>query len=93
MNSGFGALLSITMDFVNAAMPFEAVKMIQAAGIVGGKSGNMYDPQGTATRAEVATIFSRFVDIYINNILDVDAVTANTLVATIQSGSAFDVDA
>ena len=47
----------------------EAVKMIQSAGIVSGRPGNIYDPSGMATRAEVATIFARFVEIYINNAL------------------------
>ena len=50
----------------------EAVKMIQAAGIVQGKPGNIYDPQGMATRAEVAAIFSRFIEIYINHVLETE---------------------
>ena len=45
----------------------DAVKTIQAAGIIGGKPGNLYDPQGMATRAEVAAVFARFIGIYINN--------------------------
>ena len=28
---------------------------------IGGKPGNLADPQGTATRAEIATIFSNFI--------------------------------
>ena len=30
-------------------------------GIMGGKPGNLIDPKGTATRAEIATIFSNFI--------------------------------
>ena len=56
---------------------FEAVKMIQAAGIVSGRPGNLYDPKGTATRAEVATVFSRFVEVYINNIVAVNTTKEN----------------
>ena len=40
----------------------EAVKAIQSAGIVSGKPGNLYDPKTSATRAEVATIFTRFLE-------------------------------
>jgi len=36
-----------------------AVKSVRQAGIIGGKPGNLFDPQGNATRAEVAAIFSR----------------------------------
>lgn len=35
---------------------WEYVYMCQAAGLVQGKNGNIFDPQGLATRAEVATI-------------------------------------
>jgi len=40
----------------------ESVKAIQNMGIVSGKQGNRYDPKTTATRAEVATIFTRLVE-------------------------------
>ena len=30
-------------------------------GIIGGKPGNLVDPKGTATRAEIATIFSNYM--------------------------------
>jgi len=39
----------------------EAVKAIQQSGIVQGKDNNRYDPAGTATRGEAATILRRFV--------------------------------
>lgn len=48
----------------------DSVKMMQSAGIIVGRPGGIYDPKGTATRAEVATIFARFIDIYINNSVD-----------------------
>ena len=40
----------------------EGVKTIQAYEIINGKPGNIYDPKNTATRAEVATIFARFIE-------------------------------
>jgi hypothetical protein len=39
----------------------EAVEALFKADIVSGKPGNLYDPQGTATRAEVAAILHRFI--------------------------------
>lgn len=39
-----------------------AVKEIQRVGIINGRPGNIFDPKGTATRAEVATIFARFIE-------------------------------
>ena len=44
----------------------DAVKSMQQAGILSGKNGNKFDPKGTATRAEVATILRRFVEIVID---------------------------
>ena len=40
----------------------EAVSAIQAAGIVSGRPGNVYDPKGTATRAETAAIITRLIE-------------------------------
>ncbi|WP_224753793.1 S-layer homology domain-containing protein [Paenibacillus terricola] len=40
----------------------EAVKALQGIGIVSGKPGNLFDPTATATRAEVAAVFVRFVE-------------------------------
>ena len=42
-----------------------AVRTMQQAGILSGKNGNKFDPKGTATRAEVATVLRRFVEIVI----------------------------
>ena len=42
------------------------VKAMQQAGIMAGKGGNRFDPKGTATRAEVATVLRRFVEIVID---------------------------
>ena len=47
-------------EYAISEWAFEAVKTVQYMGIVSGKPGNMFDPQGLATRAEVATIFMRF---------------------------------
>ena len=41
----------------------DAVSAVQAAGIVTGRPDGRFDPQATATRAEVATIFARFLEI------------------------------
>ncbi|MDD4389263.1 MAG: S-layer homology domain-containing protein [Eubacteriales bacterium] len=42
-----------------------SVKRIQMAGIIQGKGNNLYDPQGTATRAEVSAVMRRFVELAI----------------------------
>jgi hypothetical protein len=39
-----------------------SVEAIYRAGIIGGKPGNLFDPRGSATRAEVAAILHRFVE-------------------------------
>ena len=44
----------------------DAVKSMQQAGILTGKNGNKFDPKGIATRAEVATVLRRFVEIVID---------------------------
>ena len=44
----------------------EAVESMQQAGILAGKTNNRFDPAGTATRAEVATVLRRFVEIIID---------------------------
>ena len=54
-------------------------------------SGNIYDPLGMATRAEITTIFARFVDIYINNALE--NASANTNAATANATSLSSVTA
>lgn len=44
----------------------DAVKDIQQAGIMQGKGGNTFNPQGNATRAEAATILCRLVELVID---------------------------
>jgi len=39
-----------------------AVEALYQAGIINGKDGNIFDPQGTATRAEVAAMVHRFLE-------------------------------
>jgi len=51
-----------------ASWAINSVKIIQAGGIINGKPGNIYDPKGLATRAEVATIFARYIDLYVENV-------------------------
>lgn len=45
----------------------DAVRAMQQAGILAGKNGNKFDPKGTASRAEVATVLRRFVEIVIDS--------------------------
>src|SRR5690606_33792325 len=45
-----------------SAWALEAVQALQGINIVTGKGNNMFDPKGTATRAEVATVFVRFIE-------------------------------
>jgi hypothetical protein len=40
----------------------EAVEALYKAGIISGKPGNVFDPKGTATRAEAAAILHRFLE-------------------------------
>ena len=44
----------------------DAVKAMQQVGILAGRANNCFDPKGTATRAEVATVLRRFVKIVID---------------------------
>jgi hypothetical protein len=39
-----------------------SMEALYRAGIMGGKPGNLFDPAGSATRAEVAAILRRFVE-------------------------------
>lgn len=43
----------------------EYVSLCQSAGLINGKGGNVFDPQGQATRAEVATIVNNFSKNYL----------------------------
>ena len=40
----------------------EAVQALQGIEIVTGKGNNIFDPKGTATRAELATVLIRFIE-------------------------------
>ena len=40
----------------------EAVSALVSQGIINGKLDNLFDPHGTATRAEVAAIIHRFIE-------------------------------
>ena len=48
----------------------DAVKQLQMAGILAGKSENRFDPQGIVTRAEVSAIIHRFIKLTMNGTLD-----------------------
>ena len=41
----------------------EAVRQMQMAGVISGKNGNLFDAQGTATRAETSAVLHRFVEL------------------------------
>jgi hypothetical protein len=43
-----------------------SVTRLYRAGIIGGKSGNLLDPRGSATRAECAAILHRYVEKTVN---------------------------
>lgn len=43
-----------------------AVKQMQMAGVLTGKNSNVFDPQDTATRAEVSALLKRFAELVIN---------------------------
>jgi glucan-binding repeat-containing protein len=43
-----------------------AVKAIQQTGVIVGRTGNRFDPQGNMTRGEAATILRRFVELVID---------------------------
>ncbi|MDR1245490.1 MAG: S-layer homology domain-containing protein, partial [Clostridiales Family XIII bacterium] len=40
----------------------DALQTLTAGGILNGKPGNIFDPRGSATRAEVAAILHRFIE-------------------------------
>ena len=41
----------------------DAVEAFFKAGIISGKLGNIFDPKGSATRAEIAAILNRFLEV------------------------------
>ena len=40
------------------------MQWVVGSGLVKGKSGNLLDSQGTATRAEIAAVLHRFIEKY-----------------------------
>lgn len=45
----------------------DSVKIMNTAGIISGKNDNMFDPQGTTTRAEAAAVLKRLMDMMIES--------------------------
>ena len=45
----------------------DAVEQMQLAGILNGKNGNLFDPQGAATRAEISAVLRRFIELAISS--------------------------
>ena len=48
-----------------SAWAAKEVAAMQRAGIVKGKDGNRFDPQASATRAEVAALFQRMISLLV----------------------------
>jgi len=46
-----------------SAYAANAVETMQTAGLISGKNNNLFDPQGTATRAEVCSLLERFINL------------------------------
>src|SRR5690606_19371050 len=63
---GYEIPLSETQAFADenaiSTWAYQAVKALQGIDIVTGKGHNLFDPKGTATRAEVATVFVRLIE-------------------------------
>jgi len=53
-------------DEAISAYAKDAVKAIQQTGVISGKPNNLFDPQGSATRAEAAAILRRFAELVID---------------------------
>ena len=74
----YAKAMGFTLPEVHAANSFaddmnisnyakEAVKQMQMAGIIKGKGDNLFDPQGTATRAEISAVLRRFIELMISD--------------------------
>ena len=72
MMYNYAKIMGITLVQINEELSFadsseiseyakEAVNIMQRAGIISGKDGNIFDPKGEATRAEVSAVLSRFI--------------------------------
>lgn len=58
--TSFGAPVAAYSDAANiSAWAKESVEFVRSTGLMNGKNGNAFDPKGTATRAEVATLLMR----------------------------------
>ena len=61
--SASGELSSFTDGASTSSWAAEAVQWAVGSGLLSGKGGGVLDPQGTATRAEVASILMRFCEL------------------------------
>ena len=61
--SASGELSSFTDGASTSGWAAEAVQWAVGSGLLSGKGGGVLDPQGTATRAEVASILMRFCEL------------------------------
>ncbi len=78
MLDNFARIHGITLPAIKESKPFvddseiaswskSAVKTMQKAGIITGKTGNRFDPKGKASRAEGAAVLQRFIQIIEGN--------------------------
>jgi hypothetical protein len=51
-------------EYTISSWALDAVRTLQQTGLIGGKPGNIFEPQGMATRAESAAIITNFINIY-----------------------------
>ncbi len=64
---GFGSLATGNLKAFNdesevSAWAYNAMQWAVGNGIIGGKNDNILDPKGSATRAEIAAIITRFLN-------------------------------
>jgi hypothetical protein len=53
---------TFTDDADIAGYAQQAIQTLAGGGILSGKPGGLFDPQGSATRAEVASVLHRFIE-------------------------------
>ena len=61
--SAKGDLTAFTDGGETSSWAAEAMEWAVGSGLLTGKGGGVLDPTGSATRAEVATIFMRFMEL------------------------------
>ncbi len=66
LGGGFTGTWAFPLDFADASnvsdWAYEAMCYMSMNGVITGKDGNVLDPSGTATRAEIATMIMRYME-------------------------------